>query len=309
MRKENRFNGQKVISVVVTYNRDVLLKHCLEQVMSQSYQLSRVIVIDNAKSENTKKLVAEFDFLYISGSPDFGGAGGYKLGMQTALDLDADFVWLLDDDGFPSLNCLEIQFESSIKNNLEISTPLCVDILDHSITSNPYIVKFKKMTSVSEISSSPIRLGAIQLFNGALLSRDSIEKLGYPNPELFIRGDELDYFHRIKRSGLSNGLVTSAHYFHPSSISEYPNSRTSLLGVIIPSDDKKRYYQFRNQGYLVRRHRLFLKATIDWLRYAIYFLVYPGADIEGFRIWAKLWWRGFKLKLDPFSPVTDSGLK
>jgi rhamnopyranosyl-N-acetylglucosaminyl-diphospho-decaprenol beta-1,3/1,4-galactofuranosyltransferase len=309
LHKGIQFDNCKVTAVVVTYNRDGLLAQCLEQVKLQSYQLDSIIVVDNANSESTAKLVAGFNYIYVSGSPSFGGAGGYRLGMLKALDLESDFVWLLDDDGYPSSKCLEIQIESSLKNSLDVSTPLCIDILDDSQTSNPYIIKYKKVTSVSQISSSLVRFGAIQLFNGALLSRYSIEKIGYPNLDLFIRGDELDYFYRIKNAGISNGLVTSAHYFHPSSITEYPNSRTSLLGVIIPRDDKKRYYQYRNQGYLVRRHHLFLKAVIDWLRYTVYFLIYPGADIAGFRMWAKLWWRGFKLRLEPYPPVTDSGLK
>lgn len=290
----------KVTAVVVTFDRDDLLRRCLEHVNSQSHSLSHVVVVDNAVSNATSKIVKEFDFIYAKGSPALGGAGGYELGMKLALDLGSNFVWLLDDDGYPDWDCLEIQIQASVKNSLSVSSPLCVDVLNNSQTSNPYILGLKKVTRADRVSSVQIRSGAIQLFNGALLDRFAIEKIGYPNRDLFIRGDELDYYYRIKRANLSNALVTRARYFHPSSASEYPNSRTSLLGVIIPTDEKKKYYQFRNQGYLVRRHRLLLKAFIDWLRYSFYFLILPGRNFKGFLAWVKLWLQGFSLKLDPY---------
>ena len=307
MNKSFILGERKVTAVVVTFNRDNLLNRCLEQIYSQSYKLNNVIVVDNARSHSTLEIVKEFNFTYVEGSPEYGGAGGYALGMKTALRMEANYVWLLDDDGYPDLNCLEIQLEASAKNSLSVSTPLCVDELDHSKTSNPYILDFKKVTSSDRVSSKQIRWGGIQLFNGALLDISTIEKIGYPNQELFIRGDELDYYYRIIRSNIPNALITTARYFHPSSASEYPNSRTSLLGVVIPSDEKKKYYQFRNQGYLVRRHRLIIKAMIDWLRYSIYFLIYPGRDFKGFNTWSKLWFQGFALKLEPYRPSKNPG--
>ena len=296
----------KVAAVVVTFNRDDLLRRCLEQVSFQSYPLSHIIVVDNANSFATSKIVEEFNFIYVEGSPALGGAGGYEVGMKTALALEPNYVWLLDDDGYPDQNCLEIQIRASVENRLSVTSPLCVDALDGSQTSNPYILKFKKVTRADRVSSVLIRRGAIQLFNGVLIDKFSIEKIGFPNRDLFIRGDELDYFYRIKRGRISNALITRARYFHPSSSSEYPNSRTSLLGVIVPTDEKKRYYQFRNQGYLARRHRLLHKAIIDWARYSFFFLVLPGRDFKGFSSWAKLWFQGFALNLEPFNQDTQS---
>lgn len=306
MSSDFKLSVSKVTAVVVTFNRDVLLRRCLEHVNLQSHQLSHVVVVDNAVSLVTSKIVEEFDFIYAKGSPALGGAGGYELGMKLARDLDSNYVWLLDDDGYPSWDCLEIQIQAAVKDDISVTTPLCVDAIDSSQTSNPYILGLKKVTRVDRVSSVQIRRGAIQLFNGALLDKFAIEKIGYPNRDLYIRGDELDYFYRIKRAALSTALVTRARYFHPSSSSEYPNSRTSILGVIIPTDEKKKFYQFRNQGYLVRTHRLLHKAVIDWLRYSFFFLILPGRDFKGFRTWVKLWLQGFALKLDPYEFDHDS---
>ena len=282
----NTISRRPLVSILMNcYNGEKYVEKSIESVLKQTYDNFEIVFWDNNSTDQTAEIVKKFNFTYVEGSPEYGGAGGYALGMKTALRTEANYVWLLDDDGYPDLNCLEIQLEASAKNDLLVSSPLCVDELDHSKTSNPYILNFKKVTSADRVSSKQIRWGAIQLFNGALLDISTIEEIGYPDQELFIRGDELDYYYRIMRSKIPNALITSARYFHPSSASEYPNSRTSLLGVVIPSDEKKKYYQFRNQGYLVRRHRLILKAMIDWFRYPIYFLIYPGRDFKGFNTW------------------------
>jgi rhamnopyranosyl-N-acetylglucosaminyl-diphospho-decaprenol beta-1,3/1,4-galactofuranosyltransferase len=289
-----------VAAVVVTFKRDDLLKRNLESIRSQSLKPQIVIVIDNACSFTTKILVSEFGYQYVSGSSALGGAGGYKLGLEFALKTQAELIWLLDDDGFPSLDCLSNQIEWSIKGGLEISSPLCVSQSDHSQTSNPYVVRMRKASNVDYLEKLNIRKNAIQLFNGVLLTRSSVQKIGFPNPALFIRGDELDYYYRIRGAGIKCGLVTSARYYHPSSISEYPNSRNSIFGVVIPSDPKKKYYQFRNQGYLVRKHKLLTKGLLDWFKYGLFFMFTSEGKSRDFLEWARLWLMGFSLDLKPF---------
>jgi len=296
-----------VAAVVVTFMRDELLKRNLESIKSQSLRPQYVLVVDNASSETTKDLVSDFGYQYISGSSKLGGAGGYKLGLESALKTKAELIWLLDDDGYPAFNCLSNQIEWSIKEGLEVSSPLCVSQTDHTQSSNPYILGIRKISNIEYLQKLDVRENVIQLFNGVLLARSSIEKIGLPNPALFIRGDELDYFYRIRAAGIKCGLVTSARYYHPSSITEYPNSRNSIFGVVVPSDQKKKYYQFRNQGYLARKHRLVAKGLLDWLKYGLYFLFNPESKAKDFKEWARLWIMGFSLNLKPYEQ--DSGQK
>jgi rhamnopyranosyl-N-acetylglucosaminyl-diphospho-decaprenol beta-1,3/1,4-galactofuranosyltransferase len=294
-----------VAAVVVTFQRDELLKRNLESIESQSLMPQYVMVVDNASSEATKDLVSDFGYQYISGSSKLGGAGGYKLGLESALKTKAELIWLLDDDGYPAFNCLSNQIEWSIKEGLEISSPLCVSQSDHTQSSNPYILGIRKVSNIDYLQKMNVRKNVIQLFNGVLLTRNCIEKIGLPNPALFIRGDELDYFYRIRGAGIKYGLVTSARYYHPSSISEYPNSRNSIFGVVVPSDEKKKYYQFRNQGYLVRKHTLIIKGLLDWFKYGLYFLFTPEGKAQDFSEWARLWIMGFSLNLKPYDQDAD----
>ena len=43
-------------------------------------------------------------------------------------------------------------------------------------------------------------VGTINPFNGTLVSRELVEKIGYPNKEFFIKGDEQDYYYRALKA-------------------------------------------------------------------------------------------------------------
>jgi rhamnopyranosyl-N-acetylglucosaminyl-diphospho-decaprenol beta-1,3/1,4-galactofuranosyltransferase len=296
-----RVASSKIVCVIVTFKRNELLSRTLNAISSQTLLPTNVFVVDNAKSDQARELIKGFGFKYIEGDASLGGGGGYALGISEAIESGADYVWLADDDGIPDFDCLKLLYQGILNFSYDLVAPLCISETDKSKTANPYPLGRRKVTEVAKLSELEFRENLIQLFNGVLLSRRAILTVGLPNAKLFIRGDELDYYYRIRKQGLSSCLVTTAHYLHPQSDSEYPNSRESLLGVVVPQDKLKLYYQFRNQGYLVRAHNLFGKLCLDWLRYSYYYLVTARFDLKGYSIWRSLWWQGFRNDLSPYS--------
>ncbi len=47
-------NKPSVAAVVVTYNRKVLLKECLDALLAQTRPLDSIIVVDNASTDGTR---------------------------------------------------------------------------------------------------------------------------------------------------------------------------------------------------------------------------------------------------------------
>ena len=295
-------NQIKVAAVLVAFDRDDFLKRSLRHTLNQTRKCDEVIVVDNANLVSTRTIIEDAGAVYISGSLENGGGGGFALGMKYAIDGGCDFVWTLDDDGYPDERCLETLLEFASHDNLDVSSPLSLSQEDPSQTANPYIFGIRKITSAAMIQRKQIWLGKVQFYNGMLMSKRMIELIGLPKKELFIRGDEMDFYYRAKESGLKMGLVTRALFHHPSGAPEFANSRTSLLGVVIPTTEKKKYYQFRNRGYLIRKYHLYINGLYDWIRYPVFFLLYPGGDLSGFREWKRLWIQGFRGKLTPFDP-------
>ena len=294
-------DSEKVGAVIVAFNRDDLLERSLSSTVGQSRKADLVIVVDNANLDSTKLLVESHGALYLNGHIENGSAGGFAIGIAFAQSAGCDFVWTLDDDGYPDLNCLMTLLNTSKENALGVSSPLSLSQEDHSQTANPYLFGLKKVTSTIRFQKREIWLNKVQFYNGMLISRDTINKIGFPKKELFLRGDEMDYFYRAKKAKIKMGLVPRALFFHPSGEPEFANSRNSFLGVVIPRTEVKKYYQFRNRGFLIREYQLIPNAIYDWVRYPLFFLVYPGRNVTGFFQWRKLWLQGFRRDLTPYS--------
>ena len=293
-------NQIKVAAVLVAFDRDDLLKRALGHTLSQSRKCDLIIVVDNANLESTKNIIEEAGAVYISGALDNGSAGGFALGIEYVMNGGYDFVWTLDDDGYPDQYCLETLLKFTLLHNLDVASPLSLSQEDSSQTANPYLFGVRKITSVQKIQRRQIWLGKVQFYNGMLMSKKTVESIGLPKKELFLRGDEMDYFYRSKKVGCKMGLITQALFHHPSGAPEFANSRNSIIGVVIPTTEKKKYYQFRNRGYLIRTYHLYINGLYDWIRYPIFFLIYPGKNLSGFIAWRRLWIQGFKGHLSPF---------
>ena len=291
----------KIAAVIVAFNRDELLARSLEHTIAQSRKPDLVIVVDNANLDSTRILVESHSAIYLKGALENGSAGGFAIGIDYAITTDCDFVWTLDDDGYPDLNCLSRLIQFTLERNLGVSSPLSLSQEDHSQTANPYLFGLKKITDVKKIQRKEIWPDIVQFYNGALFSKETIRLIGYPRKELFLRGDEMDYYYRARRANTKMGLVTKAIFYHPSGAPEFANSRNSFFGVVVPKQASKLFYQFRNRGYLVREYSLILNAIYDWIRYPLFFLIYPGRNLRGFIQWKTLWLRGFKRDLTPYT--------
>ena len=60
---------KKVDAVVVTYNRLDLLKKCLQALLSQTYKLQNIFVIDNNSQDETLLFLRELSKKYPSIKP------------------------------------------------------------------------------------------------------------------------------------------------------------------------------------------------------------------------------------------------
>ncbi len=290
----------KIAAVIVAFNRDNLLQRSLTSTINQTRKADLVIVVDNANLDSTKLLVESSGTVYLTGALENGSAGGFAIGIQYALAQGCDYVWTLDDDGYPDLDCLSTLLDFTIANELSVASPLSLSQEDHTQTANPYLFGIKKITGVKKIQTKEIWINKVQFYNGALFSRKIVELIGLPKKELFLRGDEMDYYYRAKRAKAKMGLVTGAIFYHPSGAPEFANSRNSLFGVIVPTTANKKFYQYRNRGFLVREYRLLPNAIYDWIRYPLFFLVRPGKNMAGFIQWKRLWLKGFRRDLTPY---------
>jgi len=212
---------EKIVAVVVTYNRKHLLKECLDALLSQTRPLDSIIVIDNASTDGTPEFLRENGYLdnpkidYVRLPENTGGAGGFYEGVKRGYEKGYDWLWLMDDDGKPLKDNLELLLKIAKEKNLKcINCILISDLKEKTLSFGDK--KFKKLDDLPNHPSfkDDILWNIAGPFNGGMIHRKVIEVVGYPNKDFFIYGDDVDYFLRIKKF-FKTGVYTKAIFLHP----------------------------------------------------------------------------------------------
>lgn len=147
--------------------------------------------------------------------------------------------------------------------------------------------------------SGDLLAGIASLFNGALFRASTLEAVGVPDIRLFIRGDEVEVHRRLVRSGLPFGTCLDAVYLHPQGSDEFKPILGGRMHTQYPDDATKRYFTYRNRGYVQSQPGMRHLLPQEWLRFGWFFLV-TRRDPAGLREWLKLrrlgrrerFWRG-----------------
>lgn len=231
--------------VIVTYNRINLLKECIEACLKQTYQFTKIIVINNNSSDDTEKYLQNFskdDKFIIKNLPEnIGGAGGFYEGVKESSQNDLDYTLLIDDDAI-----IDNKFNEEIVKNIKD------EILAYSgsvITNNKIqydhrkilLKAFNAIDSKKEDYEKSFFDYNLASFCGLYIANKLIKDIGLPKKEFFIWFDDTEYSLRInKKSKIRN--VNTAILNHKTQ-----DSRTSGYSW-------KSYYGIRNQVYIYKNY-------------------------------------------------------
>ena len=88
----------KVVIIIVTYNNEATINACITSLEKQ--KLSQVLVVDNASTDGTIDAVRkDFKTVKLFSLPQNRGyAGGNNFGIEKALELNCEFVLILNPD-------------------------------------------------------------------------------------------------------------------------------------------------------------------------------------------------------------------
>lgn len=283
-----------VTAVVVTRHRAALLTEALAVVAGQTRPPDHLVVVDNGPDEATRAVVAAcgLDATYLPSQHNLGGAGGYALGMLTALARGTDWLWLADDDGRPGdEHVLATLLDVARRRGLAEVSPVIADVADPRRLAFPLRRGLSWKRTRAELGDLEFLPGIAHLFNGALFRAETLDVVGVPDLRLFVRGDEVELHRRLARSGLPYGTCLTTSYVHPDGSAEFRPMLGGRLHAQDPVDPTKRYYTYRNRGYLLAQPGLRRLGALEHLRFGWYFLV-SRRDPAGLREWLGLVRRG-----------------
>ncbi len=279
-----------VVAVVVTKDRPATLKQSLEAISRQNRRVDRVVVVDNAADPKVAEILESLDLAstYVPSHRNLGGAGGFALGMLTALAQGADWVWCADDDGRPeSDDVLATLLTTAVEYSLDEVSPLVVDIEHPEELAFPLRRGLRWRRHRADFRGVEVLHGYASLFNGALFRAEALDVIGVPDYRLFFRGDETEIHRRMLRAGLRFGTATRVAYLHPNGSDEFKPLLGEALSAQYPDDPVKRFYTYRNRGYLMAQPGMRWLLPLEWVRFGWYFLV-SRRDVEGWREWRRL---------------------
>ncbi|EID78481.1 MULTISPECIES: glycosyltransferase [Rhodococcus] len=287
--------AERIVGVVVTHKRRELLAESLKVLGSQTRPLDHLVVVDNAAEDDVRELVESsgIPVSYLGSQHNLGGAGGFALGILYALSLGADWVWLADDDGRPEgPKVLETLLDCAQRHGLAEVSPVVCDIDDPDRLAFPLRrgVEWRRLRSelfADGDDSADLLPGIASLFNGALFRASAIDTVGVPDLRLFVRGDEVEVHRRLVRSGLPFGTCLQTAYVHPNGAEEFKPILGGRMHTQYPDNETKRFFTYRNRGYLLSQPGMRKLLPQEWVRFGWYFLV-TRRDPQGLREWMRL---------------------
>jgi rhamnopyranosyl-N-acetylglucosaminyl-diphospho-decaprenol beta-1,3/1,4-galactofuranosyltransferase len=260
---------RRTVAVVVTYNRLALLKRLVER-LSGIPLLDEVLVIDNASTDGTGAWLAGQQVVARTLDRNRGGAGGFHEGLRQAVEeCGADLAWLMDDDALPDPDCLDLLLHH--QGTLDFWGPVVVD--ENDLERLVFPIRLPGGTRVVHDTSSVERgahAGVVRdvviPFNGVLVTRELVERIGLPREEFFIWGDDHEYRLRAERAGARIATVVGARLRHPA-VGEL--GTPTMLGRTTynhsPSD-LKHYCMARNNTLNLREFRGWPHVLMFWVK-------------------------------------------
>lgn len=246
----------KIGVVIVTYNRLKKLKETLMKFSCQTIMPEYILIINNASTDQTTAFLEEWESeaesykkVVINMKENAGGSGGFSMGLRESLNLEAEWVWVSDDDAVPEVNAIEEAYNYLQQNDkrLDRISAICGMVINNGKIDTKhrknYINKgiFIKEEPIleDEYNKKEFELNAFS-YVGTIISREKMRQIGVTRAEYFIWWDDTEHSLRLSKIG---------------KILCVPNIKIHHdIGEDKFSVTWKTYYGFRNMTDMYHRH-------------------------------------------------------
>lgn len=241
--------------MVVTYNRLPLLTQCLAALRAQTVQGFTVLLVDNASTDGTANYVKALDMpglIYRNPGRNLGGAGGFAYGIEAAVKLGCEAVWVMDDDTLPEPQALEALLTADAAHGGDYGW-MSGRALAPDGTDQPMNVQRKTMyRDIDGFGSGQTgEVPAVMAsFVSLFLRADTVRRYGLPIAEFFIWSDDWEYTRRISREKPCYALAASRV------VHAMQNPGVVNIAKDVPARWARYRYFYRNDVVLYRREGL-----------------------------------------------------
>ncbi|KNY29646.1 glycosyltransferase family 2 protein [Pseudobacteroides cellulosolvens] len=254
-------NNPLVFIIVLNYNglKDTI--ECIKSLEQISYKNYKVIVVDNASTDGSEEvLTGKFpDVIFIKTKENLGYAGGNNIGIKHAMDNNADYICIINNDVV-----VEQSFLEPIISKME--SDKTIGIAGSKVCEYSDRTKIQSTGSILHLSRGnvyQINTGAyssqvtedleVDYISGSCLvaRRKLLENVGLIPEVYFLFYEENEWCLRAWRAGYKVKCICNSEIYHKGS-----STIDKISGI-------KEYYMIRN-------NIIFVKRNAPWLTYKLF---------------------------------------
>ncbi len=249
-----------VYIIILNWNGINDTLECLESVFKLKYENFKVVVIDNASTDNSVATIRKCypNVILIENKENLGYTGGNNIGIQYAIKNNADYIWLLNNDTIVEKSSLiELVKIGEANSDIGLLNPIIYHYNEPTKIQVPKrYINWENFSFIEKkiVKTTNIEVNNNLILNGAalLIRKEVIKKIGHLREEYFAYWEDTEYSIRALKAGYLCAIVPSSKVYH----------KGGFLKLDCPIKDQRVYYSIRNKyfmftSYLSRKNKIF----------------------------------------------------
>ncbi|MBV7439817.1 glycosyltransferase family 2 protein [Weeksellaceae bacterium TAE3-ERU29] len=213
----------KVFCIIVTYNAEPWIEKCLSTLVEDHLDL-KIIVVDNASKDNTLAIIrSQFPEVEVVESKENLGFGkANNLGYKMAVERDADYVYLLNQDtiSYPNNIGKLLNIWQKTTEPIAILSPMHLNEKGDKLDSKfeQYLAPKQCPDIVSDLSLSKVKdYYIVDFVNAAawLVDVKAVKNIGGLFSKVFYHyGEDRNFIQRLQYFGYKVAVAPSVFIHH-----------------------------------------------------------------------------------------------
>lgn len=239
-----------VYIILVNYKGVEHTIECIDSLKKITYSNYKIIVVDNDSGDNSIEILNQYkeDIILIESKENLGFSGGNNLGIKYAIDNDADYVLLLNND-----TTVKEDFLDELVNKSKDDIGICIGKILFYYDKNMIwyaggeINKYKGGTDTNAFELDRGQFDNDKFITFAtgccmLISKEVINRVGLLREDYFLYFEDTDYCSRILKHGFKIRYCYKSVIYHKESVSTVRGSFNNV------------YYFNRNRLYFIKNN-------------------------------------------------------
>lgn len=233
----------KIIAIIVSFRPNIeLLK---KTISSLQFQVNNIIIVNN--DTNDFQFVTSQNVLIINLNNNFGIAYAQNIGINKAIELNADYILLSDQDTIYPENYIN-QFLPYIREkNAQLYCPVFFDNVKN-IYSPIMIEKFKSVPFVTQPTFVQHAIAS-----GSIIDIKCLDKVGLMDENLFIDYVDFEFCWRLTNAGYKILTIPSIIINH-----QLGDGTKKILNKHVTLRSDVRYFYILRNGFYLAFHCKYL---------------------------------------------------